>query len=152
MLAAVGLSGVSVAMVPVLSTSTVAGTSVWDPFARSLIVSLVSVATSIGLLNVTTTLALRAIPVVPLAGVRDWMTGAPPAGAGVGGPGGAAAPVVVKLHVTGAPSATPCGVASFTVPSIVTVYKTPGSVGALGVSVNTRCAASGSTFAGTSAA
>src|SRR5437879_4357220 len=142
----------SVATVPASFIVTLAETSDWDPVARRVMVPALIVAGFIGLLNVTTTLALRAIPVVPLAGVRDWIVGAPPAGAGVGGPGGAAAPVVVKLHVTGAPSATPCGVASLTVPSIVTVYKTPGSVGALGVSVNTRCAASGSTFAGTSAA
>jgi len=93
-----------VAMVPVASRATVAGTFTTAPAARRLKVAVVIEAPFMGLLNVALTVVLVATPVAP--GVGDWAIT-------VG------AVSVVKLQTTGAATVTP--VVSATVPAIVAV-------------------------------
>src|SRR2546422_448467 len=116
--AANGVVGVRVAMVPVASSVTVAGTFAAAPAARRLNVAVVIVAAFIAVLNVAVTLVLLATPVA--LGVGDW---AITVGAALTGAAGA----VVKLHVTFAPIAVPA--ALVTVPATVAVKTVPAANG-----------------------
>jgi len=99
-----GLVGVRVAMVPVASSVTVAGTFAAAPAARRVKLAVVIVADAMGLLNVAVTVVLVATPVA--LGVGAWAIT-------VG------ATSVVKLHTEFAPSAVPA--VSVTVPATVAV-------------------------------
>src|SRR2546427_325615 len=87
--AANGVAGVRVAMVPVASSVTVAGTFAAAPAARRLNVAVVIVAGFIAALNVAVTVVLVATPVA--LGVGDWAVTVGAAGAG----GGATAPAAL---------------------------------------------------------
>src|SRR6267143_4033307 len=97
-----GLVGVRVAMVPVASSVTVAGTFAAAPAARRVKLAVVIEAAAMGLLNVAVTVVLGTTPVA--LGVGAWAIT-------VG------AVSVVKLHIEFAPSAVPA--TSVTVPDTV---------------------------------
>jgi len=63
-----GLVGVRVAMVPVVSRATVAGTSAAAPAARRVKLAVVIVAGAMGLLNVAETVVVTGTPVAPFGG------------------------------------------------------------------------------------
>src|SRR5713226_9022476 len=102
--AANGVVGVRVAMVPVASSVTVAGTFAAAPAARRVKLAVVIEAAAMGLLNVAVTVVLGTTPVA--LGVGAWAIT-------VG------AVSVVKLHTEFAPSAVPA--TSVTVPATVAV-------------------------------
>src|SRR5438128_2607199 len=74
--AANGVVGMRVAMVPVASSVTVAGTFAAAPAARRLKLAVVIVAAAMGLLNVAVTVVLSGTPVAPFGGAWAVTVGA----------------------------------------------------------------------------
>src|SRR5207245_57646 len=99
-----GLVGVSVAMVPVASSATVAGTFAAAPAARRVKVAVVIVAAFIGLLNVAETVVVGGTLIAPFGGAWAITVGAA---------------LVVKLQVEAVPSGVP--MVSVTVAATVAV-------------------------------